>query len=181
MGMIFLYIHIPHILHILSTQSYPPVSLLPPISYILCYPIYSLPVFSRLPIPSFSFSISSLRRFVFRRASVRWIAFRSHRLSASRLVGRAVGRSVPFRLSPCFSFRFVRPSRSCRVVGRCAVFLSSFSRVVLSCHERSFPRGGVVLRPGLSSRWGVPVSSVVPSIGSSRRFGFLCVSSGRLV
>lgn len=148
----------------------PPAPLLPPISYIHCHPIYSLPVFSRLPIPSFSFPSPSFRLSSW--SSLRWLSFFPLFVSSGRC-GWAF-RSVPSLALFFVSFLFL-VSFSCRVVGRCAVFVSSFSRVVLSCHERSFPRGGVVLRFGLSSRWGVPFGgSFVPSSRPSARPSARC-------
>lgn len=83
-------------------------------------------------------------------------------LSVSRLVGRFAGRVVPFR--PLVSF-------SCRIVGRCAVFLSSFSHVVSFCRCVCF----------LNGRHSRPVCRFVESVSSCVSFvvlpiGSLCVS-----
>ena len=72
------------------------------------YFLYSLPSHISLAVflfgvsPSFSFPfLTPSVVLVFRRAPVRWIACRSHRLSAFRLVGRCglAGRFVPFAVS----------------------------------------------------------------------------------
>lgn len=59
-----------------------------------------------------------------------------------------------FRSAPRFVFvSFRLSSRHVCSWGDAPFFSARF--LVSSCHERAFPGGGVVLRPGLSSRWGV--------------------------
>lgn len=101
-------------------------------------------------------------------------------LFAFRLVG-ALRLGVPFRPSFCFSFRSCFSSRHVCSWGGAPFFPALF--LVSSCHGRAFPGGGVVLRPGLSSRGGgvSPVGpSIVPSVGSLCVLTFLRLVS-RLV
>ena len=126
----------------LTNKPYPPVPLLPAFSYIPCQSIYLLSVFRRRPILSLSFLFSPASS-VFAQSfrfppwgPLRRLSLLSLFVSSWRLVGRAVWRVVSF----CSS------SRSCRLVGRRAVFVSSFSRVVSSLVVRPVRRLVRVLR-----------------------------------
>lgn len=120
---------------------------------------------------------------VFRRALVAGIAFRSHRFPL--LVSSGVPLSVPFRSVPSLALFFVSflflVSFSCRVVGRRAVFLSSFSRVVLSCRGVRFP-GRCCPPSRFVVSWGRAVSPVVLPVDPFGVSGFLrLVRSSRVI
>lgn len=156
MGMIFLYIHIPHIFfisfpHNRHKQTIPAGSPVP------CLFIYSLSAyislvgfFSRRPTLRSCFRFRP-RRPVFRRGPrCGGLRFAFTGLPPRRLVGRAVVRVAPYRSVPFLVSSGVSSER-------CAVFVSSFSRVVSSG------------RCGLAGSF----APVVPLVGSSWRFGFL--------
>ena len=185
--------------HITNTDKpYPPAPLLSAFPYIPCHPIYSLPVLASFSFP-FSLTPSVVPFSVVVPLRGNYVSLLP--LSASRLVGRAVGRSVPPR--------FVFSSRPCRVVGTVRRFcqlvfvvssrrsslhafpvaascpLVSLGRLVMACRGRSVPSPVVsVCRPVHPSRRAFRVSCVssVVSLLSSRRTSRVlasrpCVSS----
>lgn len=173
MGMIFLYIHIPHILHILSTQSYPPVSLLHTNSYIPCHLIYSLPFFSRRLIPSFSFPFSSNPLSVVSFAVVPPCVGSLFVLIAYRLFVSSGRCGWAFRSVPSLALFSCRPvPRLVRVGswGGAPFFSARF--LVSSYHERAFP--GAVLSSVSVCRLvgGASRPSVRPSFRPSARCAF---------
>ena len=186
------YIHIyssypSYLFHIINTdKTYPPVSLLPLFLYIPCHFIYSLPVFSRLPIPLFSFpphpSVVSFSV----SPHVAWdcLSFFPFFVSSGvPLVGSF--RSVPFRSVPSLALFFVSVSRLVRVGswGGAPFFSARF--LVPSCLAVAFvsPGGGRCCPP---SRFvvslGRVVSPVVLSVDQFGVSGFLrLVRSSRVI
>ena len=164
MGMIFPYIHIPHILHILSTQSSQtnhirrfPCSL--PFLYSLPTHISLVVFFSRRPALRSCFRFRP-RRPVFRRGPrCGGLRFAFTGLPPCRLVGRAVARVAPFRSSLCH-------------VGLwgSAPFLSAcFPWSFLSFRGVRFPGRRRVLSSCRSSRCGVAIWRFVCSCRSVHR------------
>lgn len=181
MGMISIYTYSSYILHILSTQSTQtnhirrlPCSLPFPIfiasQYISCRFLAGVP----FPRSRILFSPRPIRfrpsRSVFRNASVAELSF----LSVSRLVGasRHAGRVVVPR--PVVSVREACRRSVPRLVHagsseRCAVFVSSFSRVVIVSPWCSFPGGGVSSVPLFVSLWRCGFAVRSSSRSSARR------------